>query len=456
MKNLKSSGIGARARLSCLLLAIALLSAACSSDKRSTPSDFQLSLAPQTLVLTEGNTSGLTIALALNRQSGHTTPVQLSVEGVAPATDEAFVTSSFTQAVLVPGNDDSQLSLVLAIADLPILSQQRDFRVSASDGRDTHEITISVEVVPVDAPDVYLLIGQSNMVGFSGDGTREAFAGGQDEPVSRIKQLNVSPNNQDNIFVVQADFTSAVANASTPLITTAEDPLHIPLESDVTGGKTLDYIGLGLSFAKAALNNTSREIVLVPAAWSGSAFCASDPGGPPGQWNAQPTTDPELGNTWLFDRAVTRTNMALRETGGILRGILWHQGESDANDECATSYAANLERLVQQLRIRIAADARGPSARNNDSNIPFIAGTMSRGNDSRGDLSDFSAGKRIVDEAHRNLQNVTAFSRFSNHDDLVPANGYPCGNTSCIHFGAVALREMGSRYYEALLRAASP
>jgi hypothetical protein len=210
-----------------------------------------------------------------------------------------------------------------------------------------------------------------------------------------------------------------------------------------------------LSFAKSALNNTSREIILVPAAWSGSAFCAPEINGPPGQWNAGPTTDRALGNTWLFDRAVTRANLALQETRGILRGILWHQGESDSNAACAPSYAANLERLVRELRMQINTDARGGELRRADSNIPFILGSMSVGADETEDLSVFPADKQLVDNAHRNLENVTAFTAFSNHDDLTPANGYPCGNTSCIHFGAEALREMGSRYYAALLRAAN-
>jgi hypothetical protein len=79
---------------------------------------------------------------------------------------------------------------------------------------------------------------------------------------------------------------------------------------------------------------------------------------------------------------------------------------------------------------------------------------MSRGADERGDLSDFPPDKQLVDLAHRNLPNLVPFTALSNHDDLTPANGYPCGNTTCIHFGPGALREMGSRYYDALLSAA--
>ncbi len=448
---LSKAPIRAVLHLALLLSAMTLAACSSSSGPGNPTGDFELRSLQENLILVEGDTAGLSIPLSLTRVNGHETSVELSIEGVTPD-DEAFVSSSFTRLALTPNNDNSLAILTLAVADLPILAQQRSFRITATDGAEQHVITIDVDVQPVDAPDVYLLAGQSNMVGFSGDGTKQAFVGGFDEPNARILQLNVTPNNQDSIFLDADDFTSISTIVADPLVTVAEDPLHIPFDN-AFGGKTLDYIGLGLSFAKAALPNTSREIILVPAAWSGSAFCANDQG-PPGQWNAQATTDPALGNTWLFDRAVARANLALQTTGGILRGILWHQGESDANNACAGSYAANLERLAQEFRTNIDADARGGDLRRNDSNIPFVVGTMSRGIDERDDLSTFSAAKQIIDDAHRNLPNTIASGAVSNHDDLVPANGFPCGNTTCVHFGAEALREMGRRYYDGLLRAA--
>jgi len=210
-----------------------------------------------------------------------------------------------------------------------------------------------------------------------------------------------------------------------------------------------------LSFAKAALNNTSSDVVLVPAAWSATSFCATEDG-PRGNWNALPSDDANLGNTWLFDRAVTRANLALEQTNGVLRGILWHQGESDANNPaCAASYADNLQVLVGELRRSIEPDRRGARLRDANANIPFVLGTMSRGVDDNSDLSTFSVSKQLVDTAHRELPNQLPFVGLSNHDDLVPANGFPCGNTTCVHFGAEALREMGLRYHQSLRAAAS-
>lgn len=447
------SRVSSRVALCCALFTFLAALTACSSGGSSGgPSgDFEIQALPESLALTEGNSAGINLPIEIVRRNNHSAPISLSIEGATPA-DDAFITASFNRQSLEAGINTAQAVVRLAIADLPIMPQQRNLTLTASDGTAEHVVTFQVDVTPVDAPDIYLLVGQSNMVGFSGEGTRNATLGGPDATNPRIRQLNATPNDQFSIFVGEGDFTSIARNVSTPSIILAEDPLHVPLDPSSTSGKSEDYIGLGLTFAKQALANTTRDIILVPAAWSGSAFCANDQG-PPGQWNAQDTDNPALGNTWLFDRAVTRANYALQTTGGILRGILWHQGESDANDACAPSYAANLERLAQELRQNIVADARGGELRRNDSNIPFVIGTMSRGIDDRGDLSVFSQPKQQVDLAHRNLPNILNAVALSNHDDLTPANGFACGNTTCVHFGADALREMGRRYYAALQRA---
>ncbi len=405
------------------------------------------------VVLTEGNDEGANIPIVIRRQPGYTSPITITVNGVTDE-DSRLISTSVLQQTLSGTESFSSINMRLAIDDLPIMPQQRIFNVDATDGVNTASIAVQVNIDPVKAPDVYLLIGQSNMVGFSNDGTKLAGPGGPDEPHPRILQLNVSKNDQYDIFSTEASYTSASANifGDTPIVI-AEDPLHVPSDPTNTG-KSDAYIGMGLSFAKAALPNTTANIVLVPAAWSATSFCKSPEGGPLGQWNAQATDNPNLGNTWLFDRAVTRTNIALAETGGVLRGILWHQGESDSFDaNCASVYLANLERMAKQLRLNIAPDIRGGDLRRENANIPFVLGTMSRGIDEREDLSQFWFEKQLVDDAHRTLPSKVAHAATSINDDLIPSNGYPCGNTSCIHFGAAAFREMGARYYQTLLQA---
>ncbi|MFK7996654.1 MAG: sialate O-acetylesterase [Granulosicoccus sp.] len=413
--------------------------------------DFEIRSSQPDLVLVEGDAEGLQIPLTLFRTNGHDKDVSLEVRG-RTIDDIAFVTSSFSRLTLTPSADESEAVLKLAISALPILEQQREFVITASDGVDSDSIPITVTVQPTAAPDVYLLAGQSNMEGFSGNGTRRAFEGGEDEPHPRIKQLNVSKNNSFGVFITDADYTSPAANVIDPDIVTALDPLHVPQDPSNESEKEVEYIGLGLSFAKRALRDTSAEILLVPAAWSGSSFCAND-NGPAGNWMPAPTTNSNLGNTLLFERAVTRANLALEKSGGVFRGILWHQGESDSNERCAPLYADNLQQLATQLRSQILPVGDSSLLRV-DITVPFVAGTMSRGIDERGDLSDYPEPKQMIDDAHRGIDSMISASALSNHDDLIPSNGYPCGNTSCIHFGPGALREMGTRYYDGLQRAA--
>ncbi len=434
----------------CVFASIIGLLSACSSGSGSDSAPFSLRSLPVALVLQEGDSAGLDIPLDLTREDGHEDPVILTIAGVQ-AQDSAFISTVFGSDTLTPSVNQTNVNLKLNVGVMPILPQQRSFRITASDGDQTDTIIVNVDVLPVERDDVYLLIGQSNMVGFGGDGTKDAGPGGPDEANDRIKQFNVSRNDEFTVFLSTDDYTSVDVNFIEPRMTNAIDPLHIPVEPS-TLDKEEDFIGLGLTFAKEALPATSRNIILVPAAWSGTAFCNTTIA--PGQWNPLPTNEPFHGNTLMFDRALTRINHALEFSGGVLRGILWHQGESDANSECSGRYADNLQLLAEQLRTRIIPDIRGTAARAADANVPFVVGTMSRGADARGDLSDFSPEKTLVDEAHRNIRNRVRHSAVSIHDDLTPANGFPCGNTSCIHFGTRALREMGRRYYRAMLEAA--
>ena len=188
----------------------------------------------------------------------------------------------------------------------------------------------------------------------------------------------------------------------------------------------------------------------MPAAWGATGFCANSMDGL--AWNARDTPESELGGKLLTERALTRLNLTLRETGGILRGILWHQGGADSNDPaCAARYADNLQRLVRRLRREARVDARGGAGRGDGALVPFIVATQSRGDDERARFSRFGEAKRRVDEVHRNVADSVPHADVVNNDDLVPP-AYPCGQSSCVHFGAAALREQGRRFDAALQR----
>lgn len=393
----------------------------------------------------------VSVGLTVVRQAEQDSPITLIAQGLGSA-DELNMTWQLSDANLSASESTSNLLLSLAIGPKPILPQTRVFRITANDGVNPLLVTnFAIQVQPTTRPDIYLLVGQSNMVGFSENGSKQAGPGQADAPNERILQLNVTGNDGQN-FAVAADFTNPenIFNAGLPL-TVAVDPLHDGFDTTING-KAGELIGPALSFAKRALVDTTVDIYLVPAAWSDTGFCIRSTNRVEGiGWNATQKANTALSGTLLHDRAIARTNIALAETAGVLRGILWHQGEADSdNQACAETYADNLTELVASLRTNIDQDARGDIARGAGSDVPFIAATMSLGSDARGDQAPFSERKQLVDNAHRNIANVVPMSDFVNNDDLRPPT-YACGEGSCVHFGSEANREMGSRYYETLI-----
>ncbi len=409
---------------------------------------YSLILSRDSVNLVEGNSVSVTVQI--QRSEGYDRQVTLALEGQS-ADQLSQLSWEFDNTRILPNQSSTTLTLFMDYSALPIQRQNRTVRIIGTDGGVQSVSVLNIDVEPTSLPDIYLLAGQSNMVGFSELQAKQAFAGGADAPDDRIQQLNVTGNDGEN-FTSTASFTDTNAIAvPSPRRTPAVDPLHDGYDSSING-KESSRIGLGISFAKRAIANTRASIYLVPAAWSDTGFCRrtrADFEGVLG-WNATSSNNPALSGTLLHDRAIARANLALQETGGILRGILWHQGEADSDDlACAQLYEQNIRELVNSLRTNIIQDARGAVARGPNANIPFVVGTMSRG----GAYADFNSTKSIVDGVHRNIKNVVPFSAFVNNDDLVPP-AYPCGEGDCIHFGSSALRQMGSRYYDFLIEAA--
>ena len=408
---------------------------------------YSIGLSNDTVNLVEG--SDVTLAVQVQRSVGYDRQITLAIEGQTPGQINEL-DWTFSNTRLAANQNSATVTIRMDYSALPIQRQTRTLRVLATDGGIQSVAVLNINVIPTSLPDVYLLAGQSNMVGLSEQGGKQAFVGGADAPINRIQQLNVTGNDQEN-FKTVSSFTSVNSIAvPSPRLTTAVDPLHDGYDS-LANGKGGTRIGLGISFAKRAIANTEASIYLVPAAWSDSGFCQRERAEFAGVlgWNASPQTNPAFSGTLLHDRAIARANLTLGETGGILRGILWHQGEADSDDPaCAQQYEQNLRDMVNSMRTKIQQDARGPSARGPNANIPFVVGTMSRG----GEYDILSETKLIVDGAHRNIGQIVPFSAFVNNDDLIPPD-YPCGAGDCIHFGSTALREMGSRYYDALIQA---
>jgi hypothetical protein len=226
---------------------------------------------------------------------------------------------------------------------------------------------------------LYLLIGQSNMAGRGVVGQEDTT------PHPRVYSLD-----RAGLWVP------------------AVDPIHYD--------KRIAGVGPGLSFGKAmAARDPEIRIGLMPCAAGGSPIRVWQSGG---YW--------EQTASWPYDDAVRRTRTGMQQ--GVLKGILWHQGESDSNEQDAPLYANRLSALIAALRADLDAV-----------DVPFVVAT----------LGDFFAARnpwaRMINDALRQLPFqihacgcVTSEGLAHKGDDL--------------HFGTAAARELGRRYAEAMTR----
>jgi hypothetical protein len=170
--------------------------------------------------------------------------------------------------------------------------------------------------------ELYILAGQSNM---SGRGyITDEF---KNEGDSRVFMLD-----KDNKWVL------------------AKHPLHFdqPLIAGVGPG-----LAFGIAMAKATSDPKIR-IGLIPCAVGGTPI----EHWLPGAYDAATNTHP-------YDDAVLRIKTAMQY--GVIKGIIWHQGEADKTPEKARLYLARLKELIERFRTLV-----------NDPKLPFIAGELGR------------------------------------------------------------------------------
>jgi hypothetical protein len=226
---------------------------------------------------------------------------------------------------------------------------------------------------------LFLLVGQSNM---AGRGVVEA----QDQtPHPRVLMLSK-----------EGRWVPAV------------DPLHFDKPSAGVGiGKTFGQI-----LAEA---NPGVTIGLIPCAVGGSPIDTWKPG------VFYPAT-----KSHPWDDMAKRAALAL--PAGTLKGILWHQGESDSLPELAPAYEAKLHDFIGRLRQEVKAPE-----------IPFIAGQMGKFDD-----MPWTPEKIIVDRVHQELPKKMPHTAFVGSEGLKHKGDK-------IHFDAASYRELGKRYATAYL-----
>lgn len=225
---------------------------------------------------------------------------------------------------------------------------------------------------------LYLLVGQSNMAGRG-----------------KIAEQDMQPHPRVLMLTKDLQWQPAVA------------PLHFD-KPGIVG------VGIGGTFGRElAQANPGVTIGLIPCAVGGS---------PIDSWVEGAFYEPTKSHPW--DDAIKRAKHALQF--GELKGILWHQGESDSNEELAGSYEKKLHELIARFRTEL--DAK---------NVPFIAGQMGQFEE-----RPWSDAKKQVDQAQRDLAGKVRSAAFVNSDGLNHKGDK-------VHFDAAGFRELGRRYAKA-------
>jgi hypothetical protein len=235
---------------------------------------------------------------------------------------------------------------------------------------------------------VFVLYGQSNMAG----GIKERFGGTLTEeektPVPHVLQVRFHTKRFRD-----AGWFPAV------------HPLHI------IPGRPRSF-GLGLPFAKEYLKrNPGVTVGLLPCAYGGKRM------------------DLLKAGSGLCNAVVAKCRFA-QETGTI-KGVLWHQGESDAfnEDRCAV-YEERLHEMIAALRRDIG-----------EPDLPFISGEISVRNYPK---------DNPVQAANRALPQKVKNTGWVRTDDLTFCDG-PNKN---VHFDRKSLVKMAHRYCDELMRIA--
>lgn len=186
--------------------------------------------------------------------------------------------------------------------------------------------------------DVYLVIGQSNMAG-------------------RGEMTEADKDIISGVYIL--DDRDSIVPASAPL----------NIYSSVRKKKEIQGVNPAMSFCKEVAEKTSRKILLVVNARGGTSIerWMKDYKGTV-RYSAKvdgPEKDGMLIPS-LYEEAVRRTKIAMQY--GQLKGILWHQGESNSEKDASKQYLSQLSAFVSDLRNDLDAP-----------DVPFVAGEIYEG-----------------------------------------------------------------------------
>jgi hypothetical protein len=113
---------------------------------------------------------------------------------------------------------------------------------------------------------------------------------------------------------------------------------------------------------------------------------------------------------------------------GVIKGIIWHQGESDSKPEKVQAYQTKLEELVDRFRQDLG-----------DDKLPFVVGK----------LGDFYVERNPNAESINEI--LERIPKIVKNTACVDATGLT-PKSDLTHFDAESARELGRKYAEQMIK----
>jgi Carbohydrate esterase, sialic acid-specific acetylesterase len=260
---------------------------------------------------------------------------------------------------------------VLWIVSLSLFSCSRTIAPGRTAYFPTNKIKVET-IPPREKTWVFIMAGQSNMAGR-----------GLVEPADTIPHPRIYSIDSNGYLII------------------AKEPLHF-YEPSLTG------LDCGLSFARKILEKAPADIaiLMIPVAVGGSSI-----------------------SQWLGDSIHRGVNLysnyleklAIAKKYGTLKGILWHQGESDTNERGIASYKERLHQLFSRFR----ADAGFTT-------LPILIGEL-------GSYSENQSNWNLLNNA------IRSYSSTDSNSAVIPTGDFDHKGDH-LHFDSKGQREMGIRF----------
>jgi hypothetical protein len=224
--------------------------------------------------------------------------------------------------------------------------------------------------------ELYILIGQSNMAGRG------------------VITPEFEKETHPMVFMLAKD------NTWVP----AKHPLHF--DKPKAAG-----VGPGLAFGiDMAAANTNVKIGLIPCAVGGT---------PIEHW--KPGAADEATQTHPYDDALLRIKAAMKS--GVVKGVIWHQGEGNSSEQEAKLYLRQLKALVKRIRKEVG-----------NPELPFVVGELGR----------YREKYALINTELARVPSLIPFSGLATSEDLVDKG-------DGTHFDGPSATLLGHRFAKKML-----